>query len=188
LLVGILALTESLLGILRTVNGPATNLWGPATVAAAALLAIDGLVQLSPRLHRWVLIALAVTISVGASISSEEWPLNLWVFAAAVGFVEWMFQQLEVATGRREIGSLACAMALALSLANTTFMLFRLYWDAPEFWPLGQIFRFMLPIALPWTLVVVLMVHAGREVLGTTRTESIREPETQPEIGPHSAA
>jgi hypothetical protein len=61
-------------------------------------------------------------------------------------------------------------------------MLFRLYWDAPEFWPLGQIFRFMLPIALPWTLVLILMVHAGRDV--AMKRELDIDTEGQSAMGP----
>jgi len=60
-----------------------------------------------------------------------------------------------------------------------------MYWSAPEFWPLAQIFRFMLPIALPWTLVLILMGHLTREV--GIRNELDRESEVQPELGPGSA-
>jgi len=185
LVVGILACIESLLGILRSGTGPAMNPWGPVTVGAAVLLAIEGIAEMFPRLHRWLLVSLAVVVPLGISISSGEWPLKDWMFAAATGFVEWMFQRLKTVTGRREIGSLACVMALALSLANTTFLLFRVYWSAPEFWPLGQIFRFMLPIALPWTLILILMGHAAREAV--IASEADAEPEVRPELGPRSA-
>lgn len=185
LLVGILALTESLIGILRSADGPALNPWGPVTVAAAVLLAIDGLAELFPQMHGWLLVALAAILPLVISISSGEWPLKVWMFAAATAFVEWMFQQLEGATGPREIGALVCAATLALSLANTTLMLFHVYWNAPEFWPLGQIFRFMLPIALPWTLVLILLVHATRDL--TMRGDADIEPQMRAGVRSGSA-
>jgi len=92
------------------------------------------------------------------------------------------------ATGRTEIGALACCIALATSLANTTFMLFRLYWDAPQFWGLGQIFRFMLPIALPWTLVLVLLIHTTREVIWGAERNVNRGTEGNAQRGPYPAA
>ena len=94
------------------------------------------------------------------------------MFSIAVGFLEWVIQELKETTGRREIGSLACCAALACSLANTTFMIFREYWDAPQFWPLSQIFKFMLPIALPWTLILVLLTHSARELSGSGHERS----------------
>jgi len=184
LLLGVLAGVESLLGILRSGNGPAMNPWGPVTVAAAVLLAINGLAELFPHLHRWLLVLLAAIVPLGISVSSGDWPLKAWVFAAATGFLEWMFLRLEGATGRGELGSLLCAVTLAFSLANTTVMLFRLYWNAPEFWPLDQIFRFMLPIALPWTLILILLGHAIREV--AMRTEVDVNSEVQPTLGSRS--
>ena len=95
---------------------------------------------------------------------SGEWPAKLWMFAIALGFVEWMFLELKQATGRTEIGALVCCAALTVSLGNTTFKVFQLYWNAPQFWPLEQIFRFMLPIALPWTLILILLMHSAREL------------------------
>ena len=56
-------------------------------------------------------------------------------------------------------------------------MLFRMYWNEPQFWPLGQIFRFMSPIALPWTLVLILFVHAVCEVAGDPLQEASAQPE-----------
>jgi hypothetical protein len=185
LVVGILACIESLLGIIRSGSGPAMNPWGPVTVGAAVLLAIEGIAELFPQLHRWLLVSMAVVVPLGISISSVEWPLKAWMFAASTGFVEWMFLRLKIVTGRMETGSLACVMALALSLANTTVLLFRVYWSAPEFWPLGQIFRFMLPIALPWTLILILLGHAARE--GAMASEADAESEIRPELGPRSA-
>jgi hypothetical protein len=165
LLVGVLAATESLLGMLRGFNGAGRGVWGPLTVAAAVLLAIDGLGQLFPKVNRWLLVALAAIVPLALSIMSEEWRVKVWIFAASLAFVQWMFQELKRTAGRTEIGALLCGAALAISLGNTTLMVFRVYWDEPQFWPLGQIFRFMFPIALPWTLILVIIVHAARETM-----------------------
>lgn len=164
LMVGALAAAESLLGILRNVNPPEMSIWGPLTIAASILLAIDGLTDLFANVNRWYFVAFGTTIPIVISAFSDDWPARLWIFAVAVGFLEWVFFELRRTTGRAEIASLACCVALACSLANTTFMIFRQYWDAPQFWPLGQIFRFMLPVALPWTLIVILLVHSAREL------------------------
>jgi hypothetical protein len=188
LLLGLLAGTESLLGMLHGVNGPVVNIWGPLTVAAAVLLAIEGVGRLFSRANRWVLVVLAALIPMCISMLSGEWPPDSWVFAVAIGFIAWVFQELEHATGRTEIGAMACSIALATSLANTTFMLFRLYWDAPQFWGLGQIFRFMLPIALPWTLVLVLLIHTTGEVIWGTERNVNRGPQGNAQGGPYRAA
>ena len=170
LMVGVLATAESLTGMLRSVNAPETSIWGAVTIAAAVLLAIDGIEELLAAGNRWVFVALAAVVPIGISVFSGDWPPRLWMFAVAVGFVEWMFLELKQTTGRSEIGALACCVALAMSLGNTTVMLFRMYWNEPQFWPLGAIFRFMLPIALPWTLILILIAHSTRE-LGTQRFE-----------------
>ena len=164
LTVGVLAAAESLLGMLRSVNPPETTIWGALTVAASVLLAIDGLTELFPKMNRWIGVALDAMVPIAISVLSGDRPARLWVFAVAVGFVEWVFLELKRVTGRREIGVLACCLVLGSSLANTTLMLFRMYWNEPEFWPLEQIFRFMLPIALPWTLILILLWHSAREV------------------------
>jgi hypothetical protein len=169
LMVGVLAAAESLLGILRSANPPEMSIWGPLTIAAAVLLAIDGLADLFVNVNRWLFVALGAIVPIAISILSDEWPVRLWIFAVAVGFAEWVFLELRRSTGRTEIGSLACCAALACSLANTTFMIFRQYWDAPQFWPLGQIFRFMLPIALPWTLIAILLLHSARELIASRK-------------------
>lgn len=163
-MVGVLATAESLLGMLRSVNAPETSIWGAVTVAAAILLAIDGLGELFEAGNRWVFVVLAAVVPIGISVFSGDWPPRLWMFAVAIGFVEWVFQELKETTGRSEIGALVCCAALAVSLGNTTFMLFRMYWNEPQFWPLGAIFRFMLPIALPWTLILILLAHSAREL------------------------
>lgn len=186
-MVGILAAAESLLGMLRNANGPEASAWGMVTVAAAVLLAVDGLGQFAAAIPRGLLVALAAVVPVGISLGSEESLPGIWMFALAMGFLEWMFLELRVKTGRTEIGGLVCGMALAVSLANTTLMLFRMYWNEPQFWPLGQIFRFMLPIALPWTLVVILLVHSGREVAGGLRTEASAGAEGTAKVGADSA-
>ena len=172
LLVGVLAGVESLLGILRSANPPEISVWGPLTIGASVLLAIDGLADLFPKVNRRVFVALGAIIPIAMSALSGNWPRNLWMFAVAVGFLEWVFQEMKRTTGRTEIGSLACCAALACSLGNTTFMIFRQYWDEPQFWPLSQIFRFMLPIALPWTLIAVLLLHSAREMLTGRRTRA----------------
>ena len=191
LLVGLLAAAESLLGMLRSFNGGGRGIWGPLTIAAAVLLAIDGLAELfsrAGRWDRWLLVALAGIVALSISIVSGEWPGKIWIFGAAVAFVQWMFQELKRTAGRQEMGALLCGVALAISLGNTTLMLFRVYWDEPQFWPLGQIFRFMFPIALPWTLIVVLVVHAGREVIWGYKSEMTSATEGQSQVDPHSAA
>ena len=175
LLVGVLAAAESLLGILRRANPPDISIWGPLTIAASVLLAIDGLTDLFAHVNRWLFVALGTMIPIAISTLSDDWPARLWIFAVAVGFLEWVFVELRRTTERAEIGSLACCAALACSLANTTFMIFRQYWDAPQFWPLGQIFRFMLPIALPWTLIVILLAHSAHELI-VSRSERIDDP------------
>ncbi len=159
LMVGILAAAESLLGILRSSNPPEMTVWAPVTIAASVLLAIDGLSQILPNVNRWIYVALAGSIPVLMAAASGIWPERLWVFTVVIGFLQWAFHRLERTSNRAEIGSLACCVALICSLANTTFMMFRAYWDEPQFWPLSQIFRFMLPIALPWTLIVILLLH-----------------------------
>jgi len=168
LMVGVLATAESLTGMLRSVNAPETSMWGAVTIAAAVLLAIDGIEELLAAGNRWVFVALAAVVPIGISFVSGDWPPRLWMFAVAVGFVEWMFLELKQTTGRSEIGALACCVALAMSLGNTTVMLFRMYWNEPQFWPLGAIFRFMLPIALPWTLILILLAHSMRELTAKT--------------------
>lgn len=167
LMVGVLAAVESLLGILRSANPPEMSIWGPLTIAASVLLTIDGLADMFPGVNRWIFVVLGAVVPVAISAVSGDWPSKLWMFSIAVGFAEWVIQELKQTTGRTEIGSLACCAALACSLANTTFMIFREYWNAPQFWPLSQIFRFMLPIALPWTLVLVLLLHSARELSGS---------------------
>jgi hypothetical protein len=167
LMVGVLAAAESLLGILRSLNPPEMSIWGPLTIAASVLLAIDGFRDLFANVNRWFFVAFGALVPVAISMLSDDWPARLWVFAVAVGFLEWVFLELRTTTGRTEIGSLACCALLACSLANTTFMIFRQYWDAPQFWPLGQIFRFMLPIALPWTLIMILLLHSARELIAS---------------------
>lgn len=164
LLVGVLAGVESLMGILRSANPPELSIWGPLTIGASVLLAIDGLVHLFPKMNRWVFVALGAIIPIAMSALSGDWTRNLWMFAVAVGFLEWVFQEMKQTTGRTEIGALVCCAALACSLANTTFMIFRQYWDEPQFWPLSQIFKFMLPIALPWTLIAILLLHSARQI------------------------
>ena len=176
-LVGTIAAADSLFGMMQSVNGSRETLWGPAALATSILLAIEGLGQLFPRLHRFVLIALAAAVPLAISSRSAEWHPRIWICAIVLAFLEWMFQSIKQGTGRPDIGALAFASVLAAALANTTFELFRFYWNEPSFWPLSQIFRFMSPIALPWTLVLVLLAHAGREVAGGLRQEASAQPE-----------
>lgn len=164
LTVGALAAAESLSGMLRSVNPAEASIWGAVTLAAAVLLAVDGLSELFPQMHPWLFVGFASAIPVAISTLSGEWPPKLWMFAIAVGFAMWVFQELKETTGRTEIGALACCAALVISLANTTVMVFRTYWNEPQFWPLGQIFRFMLPIALPWSLILILLLHSARDL------------------------
>jgi hypothetical protein len=185
LMVGVLAGTESLLGILRSPNPPEMSIWGPFTIAGSVLLAMDGLTDLFSNVNRWLFVALGTMVPIVISALSGEWPVRLWIFVVAVGFLAWVFSELRRTTGRAEIGSLACCAALACSLANTTFMIFRQYWDAPQFWPLGQIFRFMLPIALPWTLIVILLLHSARELIGS-RSERVDDALLAPEAADES--
>ena len=177
LTVGVLAAAESLTSVLRSADPRETSVWGVVTIAAAVLLAVDGLAQMLARVNRWVFVALAAAVPVTISTLSGDHLARLWIFAVAVGFAEWVFQELKHTTGQNEIGALACCCALGVSLVNTTFMLFRMYWNEPQFWPLGQIFRFMSPIALPWTLVLILFVHAVCEVAGDPLQEASAQPE-----------
>jgi hypothetical protein len=163
LTVGVLAGAESFMGMLKSADPQETSVWGALTIAGAVLLLVDGLEELLAAANRWTTVGIAAAIPIAISILSGDRPARLWIFAVVVGFVEWVFQELKRTTGRTEIGALACCVALCTSLANTTFMLFRMYWNQPQFWPLGQIFSFMSPIALPWTLVLILLAHAVRE-------------------------
>src|SRR5690348_11567587 len=114
-MVGVLATAESLMGILHSVNVPETSVWGAVTVAAAVLLAIDGIGELFAGVNRWVFVGLAAAVPVGISVFSGDRPPRLWMFAVAIGFAEWVFQELkEETTGRSEIGALACCVALAM--------------------------------------------------------------------------
>jgi len=166
LTVGSLAAAETVAGMLRTAYPPETSIWGAFTLAASVLLAIDGLAELIEWVHRWVFVAIAVVIPIAISTVSDDWPQRLWMFSIAMGFSEWVFQELKRSTARTDIGALACCAVLAVSLANTTVMVFRTYWDEPQFWPLGQIFKFMAPIALPWTLILIMLWRSGHEVAG----------------------
>jgi hypothetical protein len=165
LMVGVLAAAESLLGMLHSANAPEMSIWGALTLAAAILLAIEGFGQQFGAKHRWIFVVLAAIVPIGISVFSDEWPPKLWMFAIALGFVEWMFQELKQTTGRTEIGTLVCCAALTISSGNTTLKVFQLYWDAPQFWPLQQILKFMVPIALPWTLILILLMHSVRELV-----------------------
>lgn len=177
-LVGMLASAESLFGMIQTVNGARETLWGPAAVAASILLTIEGLGQLFPRVHRYLLIAVAAGVPVAICGVFHDWQAPVWIFAGILAFLEWMFQSIATATARQDIGALAFSVVLVAALANTTLELFRFYWDEPSFWPLGEIFKFMFPIALPWTLVVILLVHAAREVAARGPADSIAAAET----------
>lgn len=171
-IVGVLAAAESLAGMLRSVNSPETSIWGALTLAAALLLAIEGLTDLFARVHAWIFVAVTAVVPVALSFLTGDWPPKLLIFAVALGFAEWVFLSLKRAAARANIGALACCAVLTVSLANTTVMVFRTYWDEPQFWPLGQIFKFMTPIALPWTLVLILLMHSARE-LRSSGSESI---------------
>lgn len=165
LMVGILAAAESVVGIARSANPPGLNGWGLLTIAASVLLAIDGLKEILPNVNRRFYLAIAAVTPMAIYNLSGTRSGRLWMFAIALGFIEWVSQKLEETSGQAEMESLACCITLACSLANTTFMIFLQYWDEPQFWPLSQIFRFMLPIALPWTLVLILLVHSARALM-----------------------
>lgn len=160
LMVGILAAAESTLGVLQSPNPPEMTVWGTVTIAASVLLAVDGLSQILPNVNRWIYVTLAALIPLAISVISG-WPERLWMFIVALGFSKWAFQRIEQTSSRSEIQSLVCGVALASSLANTTFRMFCAYWDEPQFWPLSQIFGFMLPIALPWTIIIILLLHSA---------------------------
>jgi hypothetical protein len=179
LLVGMLATGESLFGMIQTVNGGRETLWGPAALAASILLTIEGLGQLFPKLHGYLLITLAAVIPISFPGVFPGWQAPVWIFAVVLAFLEWMFQSIANATAQQDIGALAFSVVLMAALANTTFELFWFYWNEPSFWPLGQIFKFMSPIALPWTLVVILLVQAVRGVVAAGVEESVASAETQ---------
>jgi len=164
LFVGMLAAVSSIFGMMQRVSASPGSWWGPVAVASAALLTLEGIFQLLPETYTNLLIALAAMIPIGISSLSGEWPARVWIFAAMVAFLEWTIRRLSSATGRSEIGTLVFSGLLGAALANTTVELFRYYWNAPSVWTLGQIMGFMFPIALPWVLVAILILHSGREV------------------------
>ena len=168
--VGVLAASSSLFGMVQSVNRSPGSWWGPITLASAVLLAIEGVFQLLTGAHSNFLIVLAAMVPIGVFSLSGDWPPRIWVLAAMMAFLEWTIRRLSHATGRSEIGTLVFSTVLGAALANTTVELFRYYWDAPSFWTLHQIFGFMFPIVLPWVLIVILIVHSGRDVL-RPRTE-----------------
>lgn len=163
--VGALFAVESSLGMLQIINVMKEGWWGPVTLGAAILLALGGLAQLLPRVHAMVFALIAALLPVGIALAAGELSARTAVFAVLLAFFAWTMQRLSRAPGRTEAGSLFCSLVLAIALLNTTIALFRFYWNDPSFWPLHKIFQFMSPIALPWTLVLILVIHSARECL-----------------------
>jgi hypothetical protein len=164
---GLLAVASSLFGMIQVVPGSPENWWGPVTLSAGALLALEGSSQLFSGLSSHVLIATAAIIPIGIAAMFQDWRPRVWVFAATLAFVEWSIRRLSSASGRSEIGTFVFTGVLSAALAKTSVELFQYYWNAPSFWSLSQIFGFMFPIALPWILVLVLLAHSGREVFAS---------------------
>ena len=171
LVVGVLFAVESSLGMMQTINVAKEGWWGPVTLGAAVLLAIAGLAQLLPKIHPAVFVVVAAVIPIGISIPAGELSAKMGIFAVLLAFFAWTMQSLSRVPGRTDVGTLFCGLVLSIALLNTTVALFRFYWNDPSFWPLHKIFQFMSPIALPWTLVLILLIHSARECL-------------QPEPGP----
>ena len=167
--VGVLAMVSSLFGMLHAASGIPENWWGPVTLAFAALLALEGLHELLPGAHVYLLVALAASVPLGICVVFKEWSPMVWIFALLLAFLEWTIRRLARMTEQTEIGTLLFSTALAVSLANTTLELFRFYWNAPSVWTLTQIANFMFPIVLPWSLILILIAHSGREVLKSRR-------------------
>lgn len=141
------------------------NWWGPATLASAALLALEGLFEFLGEAYAYLLIVLAAVVPIGICSVFQDWSPRVWVFSLMLAFLEWTIRRLSKMTGQNEIGTLVFSILLGAALANTTGELFRFYWNAPSFWTLSQIARFMFPIVLPWILISILIAHSGREVL-----------------------
>jgi len=177
--VGVLAAVSSLFGMMQSVNGISRNWWGPVTLASAALLALEGMFELLSGAYTNLLIVVAAMIPIVIYSVFQEWSPRVWVFALLLAFLEWTIRRLSKMTGQSEIGTLVFSLVLVAALANTTGELFRFYWNAPSFWTLRQIAGFMFPIVLPWSLIVILITHAGRDFL-KSRTQ-MRE--TNPERG-----
>jgi hypothetical protein len=165
LFVGVLAAVSALFGIMQGLNRVPESLWGPVTLASAALLALEGVFELFSQTRPNVLIALAAMVPIGIAGLFHDWSPRVWILALMLAFLEWTIRRLSKATGQNEIGTLVFSVILGAALANTTGELIRFYWNAPSVWTLGQIAGFMFPIVLPWILVVILITHSGREVL-----------------------
>jgi len=174
--VGVLAVVSSLFGMMQGVKG-IQNWWGPVTLASAALLALEGLSELCSGAYTTFLIVLAALVPIGICGVFEDWSPRVWIFALLLAFLEWTIRRLAKMTGQSEMGTLVLSAVLAAALANTTGELFRFYWNAPSFWTLRQIARFMFPIVLPWILIVILIAHSGREVF-KSRTQIADESRT----------
>ncbi|HEY1579480.1 MAG TPA: hypothetical protein VGF82_20620 [Terracidiphilus sp.] len=165
LVVGVFFALESTVGMMQIVNVAKEGWWGPVTLGAAILLAIGGLAQLLPKIHAAVFVALAAVVPLGISILASELSPTTAIFVVSLAFFAWTMQKQSRAAGRSEVGMLVCGIVLAIALGNTTVNLFRFYWNDPSFWPLHKILQFMCPIGLPWTLVLLQIIHSGRECL-----------------------
>ncbi len=162
---GMLAVVSSLFGMMHGVNGIPTNWWGPLTLVSATLLTLEGVFELLSRNYANLMVFLAAMVPVGICAIFQEWSPRVWIFALLLAFLEWTNRRLSRMTEQNEIGTFLFSIVLAASLANTTWQLFRFYWDAPSFWTLTQIAGFMFPIVLPWCLILTLVAHSGSEVL-----------------------
>jgi hypothetical protein len=170
LVVGVLFAVESSLGLMQIINVMKEGWWGPVTLGAAILLAIAGLAQLLPKVHSAVFVVMAALVPIGISLAASQFSMKTVVFAVLLSFFAWTMQRLSHTTGRSEVGAFLCGIVITIALLNTTVALFRFYWNDPSFWPLHKIFHFMSPIALPWTLVLILVVHSGRECMEQAST------------------
>ena len=112
LLVGLLGTGESLFGMIQSVNGSRETLWGPAALTASILLTIEGLGQLFPGVHRYVLIGLTAIVPVAIFGVYPDWQTPVWIFAVILAFLEWMFQRIARSTARHDIGALAFSVVL----------------------------------------------------------------------------
>lgn len=172
LVVGVLFAVESSLGMMKIINMAKEGWWGPVTLGAAILLAIGGLAQLLPKLRAAVFVSLAAASSFGISFLAGELSSTTVIFVVLLAFFAWTMQRMSRTGMRNEAAMLVCAIILVIALGNTTVDLFQFYWNDPSFWPLRKILQFMSPIALPWTLVLILVVHSGRECFGLANPAS----------------
>jgi len=164
---------ESLFAMADSVNGATGRWWPPVTLAAAILLFIDGLKLLLPRLPSVWLTAFAGAVPLAICSLFGEWPIRVWVFSAALMLIEGVLLKARSTTKREGIAALAGLLVLNIALADSTLRVARYYWqgwwDATSRWTLFQIIVFVLPVLIPWSILLLLLAHSARVVFGGLR-------------------